>query len=69
MKLMMYLKNDLIDTAIVEDDKVPVPGYLGEFKRQMKVKYKDLIKESGIAPEFYVVVTNIPENKLEKTKN
>lgn len=69
MKLMMYLNNDLIDSVIVEDDKVPVPGYLGEFKRQMKVKYQNLIRESGIAPQFYVVVTNIPEGKSEMTNN
>jgi hypothetical protein len=58
MKLMMYLGNDLIDTATLEDERIPIPGYLGEFKRQMKHKHKELILQASKPPEFLVTVTN-----------
>lgn len=57
MKLLMYLGNDLVDTATLEDERIPIPGYLGEFKRQMKQKHRELILQSSKPPEFLVTIT------------
>jgi hypothetical protein len=54
MQLMMYLGNDLIEAVPLNEESVPQPGYLGKFKRMLKDKYADLIRESGIAPDFLV---------------
>lgn len=55
MQLMMYLGNDLIESVNLEDDRVPIPGYLGSFKRMLKAKYRQLILESTTPPDFLVV--------------
>jgi len=55
MKLMMYLGNDLIDSVVVNERDISVPGYLGRFKRNFKQKYADLIQETGTQPEYLLV--------------
>ena len=55
MQLMMYLGNDHIESVRLDPDRVSKPGYLGTFKRNLKVKYKDLISEYGSSAEFIVV--------------
>lgn len=55
MQLMMYLGNDHIESVRLDPDRISKPGYLGTFKRNLKVKYKDLISEYGSAAEFIVV--------------
>jgi hypothetical protein len=56
MKLMMYIGNDLIETIYLDDKHVPEPGYLGRFKRSLKLKYSELIKQIPQPPEFLVKV-------------
>lgn len=62
----MYLGNDLIDSVSLEDEKVKIPGYLGDFKRQMKIKHNDLLVQSEARPEFLVTIIAPPvlENKI-----
>ena len=55
MQLMMYLGNDHIESVRLDPDRVSKPGYLGTFKRNLKLKYKDLISEYGSSAEFIVV--------------
>jgi len=55
MKLMMYIGNDLIEAVQLEDDKIPKPGYLGSFKRNLKMKYRELIQQFPEPPEFLVI--------------
>ena len=55
MKLMMYIGNDLIEAVPLELEKIPKPGYVGSFKRNLKLKYKDLIRKFQDPPEFLVV--------------
>ena len=55
MQLMMYIGNDLIETVQLEDTRIPKPGYIGQFKRNLKVKYQDIIRQSSTAPEFLIV--------------
>ena len=55
MKLMMYIGNDLIEAVQLDDKKIPKPGYLGSFKRNLKLKYRDLIQQFPEPPEFLVI--------------
>jgi triphosphoribosyl-dephospho-CoA synthetase len=55
MQLMMYIGNDLIEAIQLEDEKIPKPGYVGQFKRNLKMKYREMIRKySSIQPEFLV---------------
>jgi hypothetical protein len=55
MQLMMYIGNDLIESVPLDKERVPVPGYLGHIKRQLKEKHKGLIAESSERPDFLVI--------------
>ena len=55
MKLMMYIGNDLIEAIQLDDKKIPKPGYLGSFKRNLKLKYRELIEQFPEPPEFLVI--------------
>jgi hypothetical protein len=54
MKLMMYIGNDLIEAVPINPLDLRVPGYLGKFKRTLKVKYDELVRMAGEPPEFLV---------------
>ena len=54
MQLMMYLGNDLIEAIPINPGDLRVPGYLGKFKRTLKVKYDELIRMASQQPEFLV---------------
>lgn len=55
MQLAFFLGNDLIEAVSLEDDQIPVPGYLGTFKRTLKEKYNDLIQSANSLPEFLIM--------------
>jgi hypothetical protein len=55
MQLMMYIGNDHIESVKLDPDKISKPGYLGTFKRNLKIKYKDLISQHGSPADFLVV--------------
>jgi hypothetical protein len=55
MKLMMYIGNDLIESVPLEFDRISKPGYLGQFKRTLKLKYNDLLQQYAEKPDFLVV--------------
>ena len=53
---MMYLGNDLIEAIQIEASMIQKPGYLGQFKRNLKIKYRDLIRQDADkTPEFLVI--------------
>jgi hypothetical protein len=54
MQLMMYIGNDLIEAISLNDADIPKPGYVGTFKRNLKLKYKDLIQQFPEPPEFLI---------------
>ena len=54
MQLMMYIGNDLIESVTLEEERIPIPGYLGQFKRTLKTKYQELIRQYASPPEFLV---------------
>lgn len=55
MQLMMFIGNDLIESVQLEHERISKPGYLGSFKRSLKEKYSELIRQSIDKPEFLVV--------------
>ena len=55
MQLMMYIGNDLIEAVPLELGRISKPGYLGQFKRTLKLKYRELIQELETKPDFLVV--------------
>jgi hypothetical protein len=68
MKLMMYIGNDLIEAVQLEDDKIRIPGYVGDYKRSLKIKYQELISQHSNPPDF--LVTNfLPQCRQIESKN
>lgn len=55
MQLMMYIGNDFIEAVKLDPDRVCKPGYLGTFKRNLKMKYKEEISMHGSPADFIVV--------------
>jgi hypothetical protein len=55
MQLMMYIGNDHIESIKLDPERISKPGYLGTFKRNLKIKYKDLIIEHGSPADFLVI--------------
>ena len=63
MELMMYIGNDLIESIPLDQRRIQKPGYLGNFKRGLKAKYCELIKQATTPPDF-LVINAIP--KIQK---
>ena len=55
MQLMMFIGNDHIESVSLDKERISKPGYLGTFKRSLKMKYKDLISQHGSPADFIVV--------------
>ena len=55
---MMYIGNDLIEAVPLQQEGLRQPGYLGKFKRNLKIKYSELISQSQQPPEFLVINLN-----------
>ena len=63
MQLMMYLGNDLIEAIPIDGEQIRRPGYLGSFKRALKVKYSELISQFPQPPDFLVIELNPPTDR------
>jgi len=68
MKLMMYIGNDLIEAVPLQQENLRLPGYLGKFKRSLKMKYSELISQSPQPPEFLVIEPTPPTRQGQKNK-
>ena len=55
MQLMMYIGNDLIEAVPLNVENITKPGYVGQFKRRLKMKYEDLIRQYSNPPEFLII--------------
>jgi len=66
---MMYIGNDLIEAIPINVSDLRIPGYLGKFKRSLKVKYSDLIQETGTPAEFLVFNPDIKPGNNANTQN
>ena len=69
MKLMMYLGNDLIEAIPLQKEALHQPGYLGKFKRSLKMKYRELIGQFPEPPEFLVIETIQPTGRKDNNKH
>lgn len=65
MQLMMYIGNDHIESVKLDPERISKPGYLGTFKRNLKVKYRELISEHGSSADF-IVVGEVKKDYSEK---
>lgn len=68
MNLMMYIGNDLIESVPLDDARISKPGYVGNFKRFLKIKYQELIQQVPERPEFLIINPN-PPSFLEGNNN
>jgi len=68
MQLMMYIGNDLIEAVPLQKEGLRQPGYLGKFKRHLKSKYEELIRQCNEQPEFLVMATmpQVPQNNNDR---
>jgi len=64
----MYLGNDFIESVRLDPDRVSKPGYLGTFKRNLKIKYKELISQYGSGADF-IVIGEVKKNYSDKINN
>ena len=46
-----------------------VPGYLGKFKRSLKLKYQQLLQQASEPPEFLVIDPSIPQQTAQVKNN
>ena len=69
MQLMMYIGNDHIESVSLDKERISKPGYLGTFKRSLKMKYKDLISQHGSPADFIVVNLDGSTNKSSVKEN
>ena len=65
MKLMMFLGNDLIEAVPINMHDLRIPGYLGKFKRTLKIKYKELLDTAPNPPEFLVIDPSVPQQTAQ----
>jgi hypothetical protein len=68
MQLMMYIGNDHIESIKLDPERISKPGYLGTFKRNLKLKYKDLISEHG-SPADFMVIDSSPQTAIKHSAN
>jgi hypothetical protein len=55
MQLMMYIGNDLIEAVPLELERISKPGYVGGFKRRLKMQYSELLQQYPDPPAFLVI--------------
>ena len=65
MKLMMYLGNDLVEAVPINVQDLRIPGYLGKFKRNLKVKYREMLQMAPEPPEFLVIDPSIAQQTTQ----
>jgi len=65
----MYLGNDLIEAIPINVQDLRVPGYLGKFKRNLKLKYRELIMQTPEPPEFLVINPDMPQGNAQAFQN
>ena len=68
MQLMMYIGNDLIEAIPLDNEKIPKPGYVGQFKRNLKTKYRELIRKYSKIPPEFLIVNPLPLNNQTGNK-
>ncbi len=69
MQLMMYIGNDHIESVSLDKARISKPGYLGSFKRNLKMKYKDLISQHGSPADFIVVDLNANKKESQSSSD
>lgn len=66
MQLMMYIGNDLIEAVPLDLARISKPGYVGQFKRNLKLKYQELLQQYPDPPEFLIIESSPVSVQKEK---
>ena len=66
---MMFLGNDLIESVPINVQDLRIPGYLGKFKRNLKLKYRELIMQTPDPPEFLVINPDMQQGSTPAFQN
>jgi hypothetical protein len=53
MNLLMYIGDDLVESVPLEKEMISKPGYLGNFKRRLQHKYREVFPNAP-KPQFFV---------------
>ena len=53
MFLFMFVGDELIESVPLQKEMISKPGYVGNFKRRLQVKYRELFFRNP-KPEFFV---------------
>lgn len=53
MNLLMYVGDELVESVPLEKEMISKPGYLGNFKRRLQNKYREVFPNAP-KPEFFV---------------
>ena len=61
----MYLGNNLIESIPLNELDLKLPGYLGKFKRNLKIKYNELLQKAEEPPEFLVIKTDLQLSQVK----
>lgn len=69
MNLMMFIGNDLIESIPLDNERISKPGYVGNFKRFLKLKYNELIQKFPERPEFLIIDPNPKANIISIDNN
>ena len=54
MHLLLYIGNDLIESAPLDSTKITLPGYVGTLKRELEQKHDVEIRQAIEEPEFLI---------------
>jgi hypothetical protein len=52
MNLLMYVGDDLVESVPLEKEMISKPGYLGNFKRRLQNKYREVFPNAP-KPQFF----------------
>jgi hypothetical protein len=53
MNLLMYVGDELVESVPLEKEMISKPGYLGNFKRRLQNKYRE-VSPNAPKPQFFV---------------
>jgi hypothetical protein len=63
---MMFVGTELLESVPLDKELISKPGYVGNFKRRLQNKYRELFA-SEQKPQFYVANSTTEINPMEMT--
>jgi hypothetical protein len=66
MNLMMFVGSEMLESIPLDKEMISKPGYVGNFKRRLQNKYRELFANDP-KPQFYVANPTTEINPKEMT--